>query len=60
MPETAGAAFQHIYCTPQLGVMCKVAEGALDTIIYVIDEDVEEHWTQDHPLRDTACDRPPL
>ena len=45
--------------TTQLGVICKLAEGSLDAIIYVIDEDVEEHRSQDQPLRDTTCDRPP-
>jgi len=40
----------------QLGVICKLPEGALDAIVYVVDEGVEEHWSQDQPLRDTASD----
>ena len=35
-------SFCHINCTTQLGVMYKLAEGALDAIIYAIDKDVEE------------------
>ena len=46
-------------CTTQLGVICKLAEGALSAIFYVIDKDVEEHWSQDQPLGDTTCDWPP-
>ena len=40
-------SFKSIDCTTQLGVIHKLAEGALDAIIHVIDEDVEEHWSQD-------------
>ena len=39
-----------INCTTQLGVIVKLAEGALKPVIDVIDEDVEEHWSQDRPL----------
>jgi len=38
----------------QLGVISKLAEGALNPIIYVIDQDVKEYWTQDRPLGDTT------
>jgi len=30
-----------INCTAQLGVICKLAQGALDAIIYVTEEDFE-------------------
>ena len=40
-------SFQRIDCTAQLGVICKLAEGALDAIICVIDQDAEEHRSQD-------------
>ena len=59
VPLDGFPSFQHIDCTTQLGVIHKLAEGALDAIIYVVDEDVEDHRSQDRPLRDTACDRPP-
>ena len=44
---------------PLDGFVCKLAEGTLDSIIYVTDKDVEEHQSQDQPLRDIACDQPP-
>jgi len=51
-------SFQCIDCTAQLGVLFKLAEGALSAIVCVIDKDVEEHLSQGRPLRDTTCDRP--
>jgi len=36
-------SFYSINCTTQLGVISKIVETALDPIIYVIDNDVEEH-----------------
>ena len=36
--------------TTQLGVICKLAEGALDPA--VIDEDIKQYWSQYGPLRD--------
>jgi len=31
--------------TTQLGVICKLAEGALDSTVDVIDEDIKQHWS---------------
>jgi len=44
-------SFYSISCTTQLGIIHKLAEGALDPIIYVTDQDVEEHWSQDRSPR---------
>ncbi|KAK4831203.1 hypothetical protein QYF61_016040 [Mycteria americana] len=41
--------------TTQLGVACKLAEGALDPTVCVIDEDIKQYWSQYGPLRDTTC-----
>ena len=41
-------------------VLLGSAERALDSSVYVTDKDVEEHWSQDPPTGDTACDLPPL
>ncbi|KAK4821878.1 hypothetical protein QYF61_004394 [Mycteria americana] len=41
--------------TTQLGVICKLAEGALDPTVYVIDGDIKQHWSQYRPLRDAIC-----
>ncbi|KAK4825745.1 LOW QUALITY PROTEIN: hypothetical protein QYF61_002184 [Mycteria americana] len=43
-----------VNCTTQLGVICKLAEGALDLTVNVIDENIEWHWSQYRPLRDTT------
>ena len=47
VPLDSFPSLQCIDCTAQLGVIRKFAEGALDAIVYVIDEDVEKHWSQD-------------
>ena len=44
-------SYQCIDCNAQLGVIHKLAGGALDAIVYVTDKDVKEHWSQDRPLR---------
>ena len=51
-------SLRRVDCTTQLCVVCKFAEGALDPTVYVIDEDIEQHWPQNGPLRDTTshCD----
>jgi len=36
------------------GVISKLAEGALNSIINAIDKDVKEHWSQDSPLGGTS------
>ncbi|KAK4806202.1 hypothetical protein QYF61_001126 [Mycteria americana] len=43
----------------QLGVVCKLTEGALDPLIQIIDKDIKQHWPQHRALGNTACDRPP-
>ncbi|KAK4806181.1 hypothetical protein QYF61_001104 [Mycteria americana] len=43
----------------QLGVVCKLTEGALDPFIQIIDKDIKQHWPQHRALGNTACDRPP-
>jgi len=36
---------QHVSCTTQLGVICGLAECAPDLVVYVIDENIELHWS---------------
>ncbi|KAK4820888.1 hypothetical protein QYF61_007935 [Mycteria americana] len=43
----------------QLGVICKLTEGALDPFIQIIDKDIKQNWPQHRALGDTTCDRPP-
>jgi len=40
--------------TPQLGVIYKLAEGALDPTVNVTDEDIKEYWHQHQSLGDTT------
>ena len=56
VPLDGFPSLQCINYTTQLGVICKLAEGALDSTVCAC---VEEHWSQDRPLGDTTCDRPP-
>ncbi|KAK4826718.1 LOW QUALITY PROTEIN: hypothetical protein QYF61_010933 [Mycteria americana] len=54
-------SFWHVSCPTQLGVICKLVEGALDLAVNVIDENIEQHWSQYGPLRDTtSVDHYPL
>ncbi|KAK4816838.1 hypothetical protein QYF61_023902 [Mycteria americana] len=52
-------SFWCVNCTTQLGVICKLAEGALDLAVNVIDENTDQHWSQYGPLRDTTCHQSP-
>jgi len=47
-------SFWCVSCSTQLGVVCKLAEGALDLAIQVIDENVKQLRSQYGPLRDTT------
>ncbi|KAK4830254.1 hypothetical protein QYF61_009321 [Mycteria americana] len=47
-------SLRRVTCTTQLGVICKLAEGALNPTVYVI-EDTRQYWSQYGPLRDTTC-----
>ena len=38
-------SFRCVDCITQLDVVCKLAEGAFDLTVYVIDEDVKQHWS---------------
>ncbi|KAK4830880.1 hypothetical protein QYF61_013809 [Mycteria americana] len=43
----------------QLGVLCKLTEGALDPLVQIIDKDMKQDWPQHRALGNTTCDRPP-
>ncbi|KAK4818926.1 hypothetical protein QYF61_022103 [Mycteria americana] len=47
-------SFWRVNCATQLGVICKLAEGALDLAVNVTDENIEQHWSQYGPPRDTT------
>ncbi|KAK4825874.1 hypothetical protein QYF61_003148 [Mycteria americana] len=48
-------SLRHVNRTTQLGVICKLAEGALNPTVYVIDKDIEQYWSLYRRLSDTTC-----
>ena len=48
-------SLRRVDCTTQPGVICKLAEGALNPS--VVHEDTKQYWSQCRPLRDTTCHR---
>ncbi|KAK4817034.1 hypothetical protein QYF61_026040 [Mycteria americana] len=59
VPLQSFPTFQQINTPTQLGVICKLAESALDPFVQIIDKDVKQNWPQHRALGNTACDRPP-
>ncbi|KAK4832883.1 hypothetical protein QYF61_026433 [Mycteria americana] len=54
-------SFWHVNRTTQLGVICKLAEDALNPTVYVTDEDIKQYWSRHGPLMDTtSVDHYPL
>ncbi|KAK4814940.1 hypothetical protein QYF61_006884 [Mycteria americana] len=43
----------------QLGVICKLTEGALDPLFQITHKDIKQGWPQHRALGDTTCDRLP-
>ncbi|KAK4814202.1 hypothetical protein QYF61_012439 [Mycteria americana] len=59
VPLQSLPTLQQINTPAQLGVICKLTEGALDPFIQIIDKDIKQNWPQHRALGNTACDRPP-
>ncbi|KAK4816040.1 hypothetical protein QYF61_011048 [Mycteria americana] len=59
VPLQSLPTLQLINSPTQLGVICKLTEGALDPFIQIIDKDIKQNWPQHRALGNTACDRPP-
>ncbi|KAK4817737.1 hypothetical protein QYF61_026537 [Mycteria americana] len=59
VPLQSLPTLQQINTPTQLGVICKLTEGALDPLIQTIDKDIKQNWPQHRALGNTACDRPP-
>ncbi|KAK4816367.1 hypothetical protein QYF61_016271 [Mycteria americana] len=59
VPLQSLPTLQLINSPTQLGVICKLTEGALDALIQIIDKDIKQNWPQHRALGNTACDRPP-
>ncbi|RMC13968.1 hypothetical protein DUI87_09052 [Hirundo rustica rustica] len=52
--------FQQIDTRSQLSVICKFAHERLNTLIHVININIEQSWPQHRPLRDTTGAWPQL
>ncbi|KAK4832946.1 hypothetical protein QYF61_026602 [Mycteria americana] len=59
VPLQSLPTLKQINTPAQLGVICKLTEGALDPLVQVIDKDIKQNWPQHRALGNTACDRPP-
>ncbi|KAK4818609.1 hypothetical protein QYF61_016580 [Mycteria americana] len=59
VPLQSLRTLQQINTPTQLGVICKLTEGALNPFIQIIDKDIKQNWPQHRALGNTACDWPP-
>ncbi|KAK4828708.1 hypothetical protein QYF61_000546 [Mycteria americana] len=58
-PKPSLPTLKEINTPAQLGVICKLTEGALDPFVQIIDKDIKQDWPQHRALGDTTCDQPP-
>ncbi|KAK4815655.1 hypothetical protein QYF61_005217 [Mycteria americana] len=58
-PVQSFPTHKQINTPAQLGVVCRLIEGALDPFVQIIDKDVKQDWPQHRALGNTTCDRPP-
>jgi len=54
VPPDGILSLRHVDHTTQLGVTCRLAEGALDSAIFVIDKYIKQYWSLYRSLRDTT------
>jgi len=59
IPLQSLPTLEQIDTPPQLGVICKLTEGALNPLIHIIDKDIKQDRTQNWALGNTTCDQPP-
>ncbi|KAK4822029.1 hypothetical protein QYF61_006942 [Mycteria americana] len=59
VPLQSLPTLKQINTPAQLGVICKLTEGALHPFVQIIDKDIKQNWPQHRALGDTTCDRPP-
>ncbi|KAK4812204.1 hypothetical protein QYF61_009096 [Mycteria americana] len=60
VPLHGTPSLQRVNRTTQLGVISKLAEGALDPTVRVVKKDVKQHHSQYQPLRNTTRHWSPL
>ncbi|KAK4829890.1 hypothetical protein QYF61_007282 [Mycteria americana] len=59
VPLQSLSPLKQINTPTQLGVLCKLTEGALDPFVQIIDKHMKQNWPQHRALGNTACDRLP-
>ncbi|KAK4811561.1 hypothetical protein QYF61_016020, partial [Mycteria americana] len=59
VPLQSLPTLKQINTPTQLGVVCKLPEGALVPFVQITDKDVKQGWPQHRALGNTPCDRPP-
>ncbi|KAK4810511.1 hypothetical protein QYF61_004291 [Mycteria americana] len=59
VPLQSLPTLKQINTPTQLGVICKLTEGALHPFVQIIDKDIKQNWPQHRALGNTACDWPP-
>ncbi|KAK4818594.1 hypothetical protein QYF61_015456 [Mycteria americana] len=59
VPLQSLPTLKQINTPTQLGVICKLTEGALDPLIQIVDKGIKQDWPQHRAQGNTACDRPP-
>ncbi|KAK4824033.1 hypothetical protein QYF61_009624 [Mycteria americana] len=58
-PVQSLPTLKQINTPAQLGVICRLTEGALNPFVQIIDKDVKQNWPQHRALGNTTCDWPP-
>ncbi|KAK4809951.1 hypothetical protein QYF61_002908 [Mycteria americana] len=58
-PVQSLPTLKQINTPTQLGVICKLTEGALNPFVQIIDKDIKQNWAQHRALGNTTCDQPP-
>ncbi|KAK4811117.1 hypothetical protein QYF61_019748 [Mycteria americana] len=59
VPLQSLPTLKQINTPAQLGVICKLTEGALEPFVQIIDKDIKQNWPQHRALGDTTCDQLP-
>ncbi|KAK4820324.1 hypothetical protein QYF61_023557 [Mycteria americana] len=59
VPLQSLPTLQQMNTPTQLGVICKLTQGALDPFVQITDKDIKQNWPQHRALGNTTCDRPP-
>lgn len=56
-PVDGISSLQRVDCTSQLGVVCTLAEGALNPTAHIADKDAEQCWSQELTSRQRNSSR---